>query len=118
MYRRFGDPELSCGGADRRAVLYDVLSQLHSPLLHVSLQKATLPALRCSILCSKSGGYVRNPLVLWSYCAFYADHPIVLNSAIRLIPEFDDCPLRRFHLKQLAAVDLIHNLSIMQNENP
>lgn len=59
---------------------------------------------------------MRNPLVLWSYCAFYADHPIVLNSAIRLIPEFDDCPLRRFHLKQLATVDLIHNLSIMQNE--
>ncbi len=59
MYGGFGNSKFSGGGADRRPVFYDVLGQLLGPLLHVSLQKATLPALRCSILCKKPGGYVR-----------------------------------------------------------
>ena len=44
MYGGFADSEYCGGGAHRRLVLDDVLSQRYRPLFDVPLQEATLPA--------------------------------------------------------------------------
>ena len=47
MNGRLADAKLLCGGTDGGPVLYDVQSQALGPVLHISLQKHSLPALWC-----------------------------------------------------------------------
>ena len=46
MNGRFADAKLLCGGTDGGPTLYDVKSRALGPVLHISLQKHSLPALR------------------------------------------------------------------------
>ena len=57
MYGRLADAKLLCGGTDGGPVLYDVKSQALGPVLHISLQKHSLPALWCFQSMQAGSGY-------------------------------------------------------------